>query len=148
MILWKRSLNGYINIHPVQSTAFLPLIYCPPNSPVSVHIAIYLPTSGRENDFLDQITQLSSCIDELKELYPSCIIFIRGDGNVNKINLERYRIFSHFLATQNLLQIPVNHKTYHHFLGGGLFDSEIDVILQTNNSPQLESVTNVFCSLS
>ena len=145
MVLWKRSLDKYISIHPVECTGFLPVVYNPPGSPISIHIALYLPTSGRDIDFIDQITQLSNCIDDLNEKYQDCLIFLRGDANVNKNNHDRVKIFSTFLSSHNLVQISIEHKTYHHFLGGGAFDSNIDILAHSKESLHKESVSTIFC---
>ena len=48
MVLWKRQYDPCIKLHPVQTTAFLPSIFHPPGSIPSIHIAVYLPTLGRE----------------------------------------------------------------------------------------------------
>ena len=135
MVLWKRSIDKYISVFPVSSTAFLPIIYTPPHLPVSVHIALYLPTAGRDAEFVEEITELSNCIDNIVEKYADCLVFIRGDGNVNPNNSDRVRIFSNFLSTHNLVNIQLGHKTYHHFLGGGAFDSSIDIIAHSKESP-------------
>ena len=123
MIFWKRTIDKYVSAIPVQSTSFLPLLYKPPGCQVSVHIALYLPTSGKENDFLDQLAQLTACIEELRETYEDCPIYIRGDGNVNPNNQERAKLFSTFVSNFELHQVPMpdQHRTYHHFLGGGTF---------------------------
>ena len=42
-----------------------------------------------------------------------------------------------------LVNIP--HKTYHHFLGGGAFDSNIDIIAQTSETACTETVSKIFC---
>ena len=145
MVMWKTTLDSYITVHQVNTTSFLPVVYSPPGSPVSIHIALYLPTSGREDDFLDQLAQLKGCIAELSEKYEDCLLFIRGDGNVNKNNKERANLLKTFLSSSNLLQIPTNHNTYHHFLGGGSFDSDIDIILQSMESPYTESISAILC---
>ena len=145
MVMWQKSLDMYVSIFPVSSTAFLPLIYKPPGFPISVHFALYLPTSGKDSDFTEQITELSNCIDDLYEKYGDCLIFIRGDGNVNRNNLGRMKLFNLFLTKHNLSLIQIDHKTYHHFLGGGAFDSNIDIIAHTSEIPHQESVTSIFC---
>ena len=89
---------------------------------------------------------LSCCISELSEKYEDCLIYIRGDGNVNNNNKERLKIFNTFLSSHRLIKVPINHKTYHHFLGGGSFDSEIDIILQSQDSPYTETISNIYCS--
>ena len=135
MVLWKKSLDCYISVFPVNCTSFLPVVFSPPGSPVSVHIALYLPTSGREDDFINSIIDLNNCIADLTDKYgDECLIFLRGDANVNHNNHDRMKVFSNFLASHNLIHVPISHKTYHHFLGGGAFDSNIDIICHSKAS--------------
>ena len=145
MVLWRKTLDSFISVHPGTTTSFLPIIYCPPGAPVSVHIALYLPTSGQESEFIEQIALLRIAIEELQEKYPESFFFLRGDSNVNINNKNRDKIFKHFCSTLDLINIPTNHKTYHHFLGNGLFDSSIDVILQSATAPNKEKVEDVLC---
>ena len=70
---------------------------------------------------------------------------LRGDGNVNANNKDRMIIFTNFLSNNYLTQTHIQHKTYHHFLGGGAFDSNIDVIIHSKDAPFSESITAVFC---
>ena len=84
-------------------------------------------------------------LEDIRERYEDCLIFLRGDGNVNQNNLDRAVLFSNFLSNFCLTQIHIGHKTYHHFLGGGSFDSNIDVILQSENFPFEEAITAVYC---
>ena len=145
MVLWKKSLDKHIVVYPVSSPSFLPIVYSPPGSPVSVHIALYLPTSGREADFIDAITQLTITIEDITSKYDDCLIFLRGDANINPNNHDRMLILSSFLSKHSLVQVPIGHKTYHHFLGGGAFDSEIDIIIHTKNESVFETITKIFC---
>ena len=96
MVLWKTDMEPYVSIYPVSSSAFLPLIYSPPGSPTTIHIALYLPTSGQESHFIEQITELKMVIDDLQLQYPKSILFLRGDSNVNPNNKNRSRIFANF----------------------------------------------------
>ena len=48
MVIWKRTIDKHISVYPVTSSSYLPVIFSPPGSPVSAHIALYLPTSGQE----------------------------------------------------------------------------------------------------
>ena len=50
-----------------------------------------------------------------------------------------------FKSNLNLTSVQINHKTYHHFLGGGLFDSNIDVLLFIDDKDVHEEVTDVYC---
>ena len=147
MILWKRSLDKYISVHPSSSTSFLPVILRPPGSPVTIHIAIYLPTSGKEIEFFEQIVLLGNCLEEMNNLYGDCLKYIRGDANVNTNNHTRCKIFNSFLAKYKLVQTYIKHKTYHHFLGGGAFDSNIDIIAHSEDAPYYEAINKVFCKL-
>ena len=145
LVMWRKSLDKFVTIHPSPSTSFLPLVLSPPGCPVSIHIAIYLPTSGKETQFLEEILLLENTLDELRDLYQDCLIYIKGDGNVNPNNKDRSEIFQNFLSNNHLKLVNITHKTYHHFLGGGAFDSNIDIIAQTSETVCSEAVTRIFC---
>ena len=64
MVLWKIQHDPFITVHPVSSTAFLPILFHPPGSTMSIHIAVYLPTLGKEIEFVEELSKLSVTIDE------------------------------------------------------------------------------------
>ena len=78
------------------------------------------------------------------EKNPTHRIYIRGDSNVNSNNKERVRILKHFMINLKLKSTLIAHKTYHHFLGNGVFDSNIDVLLCSRNCSD-ESIMKIFC---
>ena len=145
LCMWKRNIDKYITVHPVSTPSFLPVIFNPPGCPVSVHVCLYLPTSGQESQFVDQLSQLSLTLDELRDKYPGCIFFLRGDCNVNIKNRSRQTIFDNFCRDHVLASVPIEHKTYHHFIGGGLFDSNVDVILHSKMAEIKESLSEIIC---
>ena len=145
MIFWKSSLDPFISLHPVSTSSFLPLVFNKPGVPTSIHIALYMPTSGKESQFIEIISQLTSTIEYLKQMHHGAYIFLRGDSNVNHNNKERLKVYENFCSRLKLKNIPTNHKTYHHFLGNGLFDSSLDVILQSADIPCNEKVKNILC---
>ena len=57
LALWRKYLDPYITIYQVQSSSFLPLILRLPDSRISVHVAIYLPTHGRDIEFLSELAR-------------------------------------------------------------------------------------------
>ena len=103
MILWKESLDKFVITLPVVSSSFLPLLYQPPDSPPSLHIALYLPTSGKEAEFIEEITKLRNFLENILDENPDYIVFIRGDSNVNIKNRPRYNIFEDFINRFKLL---------------------------------------------
>ena len=146
MVLWKHSLDQFVTpIQPV-SQSFQPIVFHPPNSPPSLQIALYLPTCGKETEFIEEISKLRYFLEDFLENNSDHAIYIRGDSNVNVNNKIRCNIFNEFLSRFNLTSVPIDHKTYHHFLGDGLFDSSIDVILCTNHFGH-EKVKDVLCKL-
>ena len=80
-------------------------------------------------------------------LYPSALVFIRGDGNVNQKNANRVVMFRHFLEHFSLSSVFIQHCTYHHFTGNGLYDSNIDVLLHSGDSVAMEQVVRIMCKL-
>ena len=145
MILWKRSFNKFITVLPTETASFLPILFHPPSSKCSLHISLYLPTSGKESEFLEEITQLKIFLENILETQPLLLVFIRGDSNVNVNNKERAKIFENFLTNFKIFSVRIHHKTYHHFLGEGLFDSNIDVILHSKKEYPVEEIENICC---
>ena len=78
------------------------------------------------------------------EKNPTHCIHIHGDSNVNSNNKERVRILKHFMINLKLKSTLIAHKTYHHFLGNGVFDSNIDVLVCSRNCSD-ESIMKIFC---
>ena len=145
LLLWRKDLDPFVTIHPVHTTAFTPLILKMPGTQTSIHIVLYLPTHGKDAAFVSELANLRLCIEELKDVYPCCAIFIRGDSNVNKKNLNRVCLLKQLQRDFNLKRVPVHHQTYHHFIGGGKFDSDIDVILHTEGNNVQEEVVEIIC---
>ena len=145
MILWKVSFDQFVTVMPTETSSFLPILFHPPGSPPSVHISLYLPTAGKESEFVDEITKLRMFLDDLTDTHPDYNVYIRGDSNVNFNNKARVNIFDNFKDNFKFLSVPTLHKTYHHFLGGGLFDSNIDVILHSSHKFGAEEIAHVYC---
>ena len=147
MILWRKSLDQFVKILPTETASFLGIVFHPPATQPSLHVSIYLPTSGKESEFIEEISKLRVFIEDILETYPGCPLFIRGDSNVNKNNIARLNIFQDFKSIFNLVCIPLGHNTYHHFQGGGVFDSDIDVVMHSVSDSKLasEKVERVYC---
>ena len=148
MVLWKQKYDPYVLQHPVISTAFLPVIFQPPGSSASIHIAVYLPTLGQESLFLEEISKLSVTIEELKEIYPGTPIYIRGDLNVSNSNLKRTSVLNHFCSEYDFREVFLPSPTYHHFVGYGKSDSYLDKILFSGSVEHQETLKHTECSLS
>ena len=72
---------------PVSSSSFLPIMFSPPNCPLSIHICVYLPTAGKEWEFIDALSMMILCIKQLREKHPEAIFYIRGDFNASSRNI-------------------------------------------------------------
>ena len=75
MVGWKNELDAHISL----PSFYLPVVLSLPGTPVTVHIAKYLPTSGQESEFADQITSLRNTVQKLREDYPVSLVYLRGD---------------------------------------------------------------------
>ena len=129
MILWHTSISPFVTVLPSRSSSFLSIILKMPGTVTSVHTALYLPTSGKEDQFMSSLVDLGDHIEEIRSKYPDAPHFFRGDANVNPNNSARLGLFTYFRAQFQLSSLPLLHTTYHHFVGDGALDSEIDVIL-------------------
>ena len=143
--MWKSHLDPYVTIHNSESSAFLPVIISIPNILTSIHVALYLPTAGKESEFLTELAGLKMNLDELTLKYPNSPIFIRGDANSSRSNPRRRRLFDSFCTDLNMSRVVIDHNTYHHFSGGGSSDSDLDVLLFSNQRGVQESLIKLRC---
>ena len=145
MVLFKTNIEQYVTLLECPSPSILPILFTPPFLEPSIHLTIYLPTAGRDDDFLIESANLHQCIDNIKIRYPHASFFVRGDCNANPKEPVRKHLISKMCEEWNLLRLPINHKTYHHFVGNGTSDSELDVILHQQKAP--EKLIKIFCKL-
>ena len=143
MALWRKNLDPCVKTYPTSTASILPIIFKPPDSATSIHITVYLPTSGQEGEFIDALAQLANTIEDLEEEYPKAMVFIRGDANVNPQNTLRIPLFHNFCQDFRLSALDFHHSSYHHFTGNGLSDSQLDVILLSDATS--ESILKIFC---
>ena len=86
MVLWRHKHDLFITVIPVPSTAFLPVIFHPTELVPSIHIAVYLPTMGKEMLFIDELSKLSIAIEDMSAAHPGAPLYLRGDFNVSHTN--------------------------------------------------------------
>ena len=70
---------------------------------------------------------------------------IRGDGNVNPKNSARVVLLQQLIRDYKLIRTDTGHNTYHHFVGDGLYDSDIDILLHTSTENVCEEVHEIIC---
>ena len=145
MVLWSTHLDPYVTIHHTGTSSFTVLILQLPGYQISIHVGLYLPTSGKDEDFITELTNLRVCVEQLTNKYPMSVLYIRGDSNVNIKNRNRAALFSQLLNMFSLLRVPLLHTTYHHFLGEGLYDSDIDILAHTDIPEVDEKVVTILC---
>ena len=108
MVLWHCELDPYITIHPSTTASCSTIVLNKPGLTPSIHITIYLPTSGKETEFLTELSNLDCVLEEMKEKYPDCPVFLRGDGNVNKHPTKRVQLMDHIISKYSFVHIPSN----------------------------------------
>ena len=148
LVLWRRVLGPSLTIFPVETPAFTPLILKLPGFAVSVHIALYLPTRGRDSEFFHEIANLRLCLIDIQEKHPGCIFFLRGDSNVNHNNIKRVSVLKQLMSDFKLTMVNITHNTYHHFVGNGKFDSSLDVLIHSKTQNVKEEVLEIICKIS
>ena len=147
-IMWRSELDPHITVIPSDSPAYQAVLFRPPGHLKSIHIAVYLPTQGQESYFVDSLAQLSLCIEHLQDQHPEAALYLRGDFNVNENNRNRNTLLKYLCSDHYLKIVPISHKTYHHFTGGGLSDSNLDKILFSSWLETPEYVVQIICKIS
>ena len=145
MILWKKCFDPFI--YPVKSISpsFLPIIFCYPGVIPSIHVSLYLPTAGKDVEFAEEVVKLDNCLNEIRNAHPEAPIFIRGDANANEKDTKRQIIFRKFCNDWDLFKTEIGKPTYHHFVGEGRWDSELDVLLSSKQLLEKESLSKLHC---
>ena len=70
LALWHSSLDPFVKVLPTSSSSVLPLLLSIHGLSPSAHIGIYLPTIGRDHDFLTALTALDMVLVSLAETKP------------------------------------------------------------------------------
>ena len=112
MVMWRSKLDPYVKILTTSSPSSLPILLSVPGLETTAHIAIYLPTSGKESEFITALAALETTVTMISEDY-SCPIYIRGDCNVNPKNKTRAALFKHFCEKHKLYSLDLQHPTHH-----------------------------------
>ena len=147
MAMWDCSLDPFIRVLPTSTSAVLPILLSPPGLMPTAHITVYLPTAGRDSEFLSDFAALDAIVSEIVEDF-SCPIYFRGDFNVNPKNITRSNLLHHFCDKFSLTNLDLGHPTHHHFQGGGASDAQLDLLLFRGPPDQAESLTSISCSLA
>ena len=151
---WKNELDPFVTLLRTDTSRILPILLDIPGYQPTAHINIYLPTSGQDNQYIEELANLQATIDHIYDICPSAIIHIRGDANasfVERLKHKRDKIFKHFCSNNFLEPLSLDHHTYHHFMGSGSSDSNIDVILSSafacdgTPAPPNESLLEILC---
>ena len=146
MALWKRGLDQYITVWTDHiSPSFLPLVFSYPGSVTTIHITLYLPTSGKDVEFIEVLVKLDNCINDMIAKHPEALIFIRGDANVNKKDKTRTSLLHKLCEDWDLVMVDIPHPTYHHFTGDGASDSNLDVLIHSMTAS--EHLLTIYCKL-
>ena len=148
MALWRSSLDPFITILPIGTSSILALLLQPPRNTSSIHICLYLPTAGKDPEYVVELSKLEVLLEELSDKYPGVPVYYRGDGNANMRNQPRSSLLQHFITKHSITRLPLNHTTYHHFMGNGLSDSEIDVLMYSGERSISETLLKIHCKLT
>ena len=99
----------------------------------------------KDSAFVADLAKLRNCLDDLSERCANPVIFIRGDGNVNKNNKVRVSLLQQLVTDYKLNEVDTGHPTYHHFVGRGSYHSSIDILLYSSCDRVTEKVENILC---
>ena len=112
---WKKAIDTHITKLPITSNRFCGVKFVDTLSKVSIlAYTTYLPTSGKDEEFLDVLSQLSFHISENN--IENSIIIIGADSNVSKKSSKRrYEAMLNFLELNSLKSVLLTDEaTFHH----------------------------------
>ena len=112
---WKKAIDTHITKLPITSNRFCGVKFVDTLSKVSIlAYTTYLPTSGKDEEFLDVLSQLSFHISENN--IENSIIIIGADSNVSKKSSKRgYEAMLNLLELNSLKSVLLTDEaTFHH----------------------------------
>ena len=139
---WHSSISSFIKTIPIVSTRFCGIKLEYSGIDIIAYTA-YLPTSGQDDEFIEEISNLSHDISE--NVTRKTVIVIGMDSNSSqKSSSRRQEAFSLFTEKFQLQTIlPGSKPTFHH--NNGVSESQIDHIL--TNNPNAVTFLKQICKL-
>ena len=64
---------------------------------------------------------------------------------MNKNNKNRVLLLRQLLENFSLKRVKLEHDTYHHFVGQGRYDSDIDVMIHSDKPSVSEQLVTILC---
>ena len=108
-------------------------------------VSVYCPTSGKDIEFLDCISDLSNLIIENKTENEYLLLGL--DSNCSeKSSVRRVKALESFCQEFDLVKISTNHATFHHH--NGTSQSNIDYFLISRELSSSFSSASFSCSLN
>jgi hypothetical protein len=108
---------------------------------------VYLPTAGKDGDWVATLLELKQHMTVNFNKHGNIAVFLRGDFNASSKNLSRSLLFAAFIRRLDLTRLSLPHPTYHHFMGSGASDSDLDQLLYGGNIMATETLENIICEL-
>ena len=140
---WHRDLHSSVKQLKLVNERFAGIkIECGKMSVLA--LSLYLPTSGKDDEFSECLSSLSNFIDENCD--PSDSILIGADTNCSeKSTPRRRRIFNNFCQQQTLKKAGSLSSTFHH--NNSISESNIDTFLISQNLLEFMDQVTVKCTL-
>ena len=142
-VVWHCKLNAHVKPVKVVHTRFAG-IKIETNTRTILAISLYLPTSGKDEDFSDCISSLSTFISENTNSKDE--VLIGADTNCSEKSTRRRRkIYQDFCSELGLIEIGSQIPTFHH--NNAVSSSNIDRFLVTRTLAENLGPIQVECTL-
>ena len=147
-VMWHKSLSPHLKVLETSSSSFVSVLLSPPGLMPSLHTAVYLPTTGKEGEWLSSLLDLEQHVMEVIEKHHGELAtYLHGDFNASTKNKTRATYLSAAVSRLKLSRVIITHPTYHHFTGNGDSDSDLDLLLYGGGEGVNESLVNTVCEL-
>ena len=81
LTMWKVELDHLVTILPSETSRITTLFFDPPDTLTTFHINIYLPTSGKDAQYINTLATLQATIYDVSTQYPDTLMYVKGDAN-------------------------------------------------------------------
>lgn len=98
MVMWQSSISPYVTVLKTKSPSFQSILLKLPGNIPSIHTVLYLPTAGKDDQYISALVDLDEHLNEIVDEHPEAALLLRGDANANPNNAARFSLFKHFCS--------------------------------------------------
>ena len=145
MIQQIKILEPWVSLIDTPFSSISATLFQYQNFKASTQIVTYLPTSGLDTEYYDELSSVDILIDENVLKDEDVVIFVPGDSYTNGNNRARISLLEDVVLWKDLVFLQIDLLCSHQIQGQGTQDSDIDFVLHPRSTEFRNQLIQVHC---